>query len=390
MSSKFKIVRPFPVSDVSLVSSTVSATDALASSGAYSAATTYPLGAVVQVDSPSGTVTYIASTDTLQWAGGHPLVVGDMVSFTTTGALPPGLSVGVAYYVVRITSITGFKVSLTKGGAPVDIGVSSSGAHTCLLSSHRLYESLVAGNLGNTPRLSPSQWLDLGMTNRWKPFDQSVTSQVEQVDSLSYVIQVKGRADSIALMNVSAAEVVITARESGGGAIVYGPTTYSLLSSTPATSFWSWFFDPIERKTDFVDMDFPPYNNLEVTITLNDTGNTVRCGALIVGLSKTFGDTLVGTSTGITDYSYKSQDDFGNYTVTERTFRKNGSFSIMADRVVSDGIQATLAQYRAIPIVYVGSSAYTSTIIYGFYRDFSVTIEAATYSICTIDIEGLT
>lgn len=385
MTTKFKVIRPFQVSNVSLVSSTVSATDPLAS-GAYSAATTYALGTIVQVDSP--TFTFTASGAILT-ATAHGWANGDILAVSSSGTLPAGLTAGVLYYIVQSSTDT-FKLSTTKGGAPITTTSAGAGTHTATVSSHRLYESLSANNLANTPHKSPTYWLDLGMTNLWKVFDTSITSQMERADSASYVIQTKGRVDSVALLNVSAAEVVITARESGGGAIVYGPTTYSLLSSTPATSYWSWFFDPIERMTDFVDIDFPPYNNLEVTITLNDTGNTVRCGAIVLGLSKTFGDTLVGASTGITDYSVKSQDDFGNYTVLERAFRKNGTFQIMVDRVASDGVQATLEKYRAIPVVYVGSTAYSTTIIYGFYRDFTVSIEAATYSICSIDIEGLT
>lgn len=385
MTSYFKIIRPFQVSNVSLVSSTVSATDPLAS-GAYAAGTTYAAGAIVQVDSP--TFTFTASGAVLT-ATAHGWADGTMLAVSSSGTLPTGLTAGLLYYVVQSDTDT-LKLALTKGGAPITTTGAGSGTHTATVSSHRLYESLVGGNLGNTPHKSPAQWLDLGMTNRWKVFDQSITSQTEQADSISYVIQAKGRIDGVALLNVSAAEVVITARESGGGAIVYGPTTYSLLSSLPATSYWSWFFDPIERKRDFVDIDFPPYNNLQLTITLNDTGNTVRCGAIVLGLSKTFGQTLNGASTGITDYSVKSQDDFGNYNVTERAFRKNGSFQIMVDRIASDGVQSTLEQYRATPIVYVGSSAYTPTIIYGFYRDFTVNIAYSTYSICTIDIEGLT
>lgn len=385
MSSKFKILRPFPISDVSLVSSTVSATDPLAS-GAYNPATTYAAGTVVQVDSPTFTFT---ASGALLTAAAHGWLDGTMLSVASSGTLPTGLTAGVLYYIVQAATDT-LKLSLTKGGTPITTTGAGSGTHTATVSSHRIYESLIGGNIGNTPHKSPTQWLDLGMTNRWRVFDQSVTSQTEQVDSISYVVQTKGRVDGVALLNLSAAEAVITARESGGGAIVYGPSTYSLRSSLPSTSFWSWFFDPIEFKRDFVDIDFPPYLNLQLTITLNDTGNTVKCGAIVVGLSKTLGTSLVGASTGITDYSVKSQDDFGNYNVTERTFRKNGSFSIMVDRIASDGVQAVLEQYRATPVVYVGSSAYSSAIIYGFYRDFTVSIDAATYSICTIDVEGLT
>src|SRR3989304_3030512 len=36
---------------------------------------------------------------------------------------------------------------------------------------HRLYESLAATNIGNTPVISPTWWLDVGATNRWRMID---------------------------------------------------------------------------------------------------------------------------------------------------------------------------------------------------------------------------
>jgi hypothetical protein len=172
--------------------------------------------------------------------------------------------------------------------------------------------------------------------------------------------------------------------------VAYGPSTYDLHSSLDVSSYWSWFFEPISHLSDFVDMDFPPYANLEVTVTINDPGNTVKCGALVLGLSKFIGDTKAGASVGIDDYSVKTLDDFGNYTITERTFRKRGSFNLHLDRVETEGIIKALEQYRATPVVYVGSDARESTIIYGFYRDFSVVLEQAEWSVCNLELEGLT
>lgn len=387
MADKFKMLRPFQVSDVSLVSSTVSSTDARATAGSYNPATTYTLGQVIQVDSPTFTFT---ASGALLTATAHGWDAGVMVELSSSGTLPPPLTADTLYYLVEVATNT-LKLSLVKNGPPITTTGAGAGTHTATVSSHKVYESLSASNTGNTPHKSPSLWLDLGATNRWRPFDQSVTSQVEQATSATYVIQCKGRVDGLALINVDAVSVTITAKESGGGATVYGPTTYSLLSPLPATSYWSWFFDPIEYKTSFVDIDFPPYKDLELTVLITAaTGGTVLCGGLIIGLSKTLGTTLVGASTGITDYSVKSVDEFGNYTITERAFRKDGSFQIMVDRVASDGVQDVLEKYRATPVVYVGSGDYTATIIYGFYRDFTVNIAAPTYSLCTIEVEGLT
>jgi hypothetical protein len=54
---------------------------------------------------------------------------GDVVVFTTTGALPTGLTAGTEYYVVNRTSTT-FEVSATSGGASIAFSGSQSGVQT--------------------------------------------------------------------------------------------------------------------------------------------------------------------------------------------------------------------------------------------------------------------
>jgi hypothetical protein len=76
------------------------------------------------------TVTATAATDVLN-ATSHGLSDGDRLRLLTTGTAPGGLSAR-NYYVVSSTTYT-FKVSLTSGGAAVDITSTGSGTHTVQL-----------------------------------------------------------------------------------------------------------------------------------------------------------------------------------------------------------------------------------------------------------------
>lgn len=81
------------------------------------------------VDSTPATVTItIATPGVVSWAG-HGLPNGREVVFTTTGALPTGLTAGTVYYVVSASTNT-FQVSATKGGAAIDTSGTQSGVHT--------------------------------------------------------------------------------------------------------------------------------------------------------------------------------------------------------------------------------------------------------------------
>jgi hypothetical protein len=63
---------------------------------------------------------------------GHGLVAGSPFKFTTTGALPTGVTAGTQYYVLAtgLTETT-FQFSATNGGAAINSSGTQSGTHTC-------------------------------------------------------------------------------------------------------------------------------------------------------------------------------------------------------------------------------------------------------------------
>jgi len=66
----------------------------------------------------------------------HGLSVGTILTFTTTGALPTGLTGGgsVQYFVVSVPTADTFTVSTTFGGSPVTTSGSQSGTHTATVA----------------------------------------------------------------------------------------------------------------------------------------------------------------------------------------------------------------------------------------------------------------
>ena len=253
---------------------------------------------------------------------------------------------------------------------------------------HQIYESLQAANIGNTPASSPTWWLYVGVTNRWKMFDQSITSQTSNADTIADTFTITGRADSVVLLNVNAASVHITMTDAIDGVVYDG--AFSLVADSGIQDWYAYFFEPIVRITDKAVTDMPPYANAVIAITLTDTGGTPLCGGCVIGQSKDIGGTQYGATVGIQDYSIKQRDVFGNYTILARAFNKRADFTVWVDAAYVDALENLLATYRATPTVYIGSDAYASTIVYGFYKDFSVDISYPTQSVCTIQLEGLT
>lgn len=256
--------------------------------------------------------------------------------------------------------------------------------------NHWVIESLQAGNTGHTPTglTTDTWWLKVGNTNRWKMFDTSVQSQTTNTDSINVSLTANERINAVALLNISAASAQITMTDAIDG-VVYDQT-HSLVSDSGIIDWYAYFYEPIVRKSDFTVTDLPSYVNAMLDVTLTATGETVSCGGLITGLQRELGATQYGLTTGITDYSVKQQDDFGNYTILERAYRKRAEVSLFVDNGFIDQLQIILAGLRAVPTVYIGTDTYSNTIIYGYYKEFDINITYVSSSICTISLEGLT
>lgn len=253
---------------------------------------------------------------------------------------------------------------------------------------HQVWESVAAGNLGNTPASSPTKWVLVGATNRWRMFDKSINAQTSNPDSIQYEITAAGRIDTVSFFNVNAASIQVTMTDPAEGT-VFDQTT-SMVSDSGINNWYAYFIEPIVRASELNVAGLPPYANASISIILTDTGNTVSCGECVLGLSRAIGGIEWGASVRIQDYSVKTQDDFGNVTIVERAYSKLAGFVVEVDSNFVDQLQILLASLRATPVVYIGTSLYSATIVYGFFKDFTIAIEGVRSSVCTIDIEGLT
>jgi hypothetical protein len=99
-----------------------------------------PIGVVnVPLTNTSSTVTIsIASPTVISW-GSHGLAAGTIVTFTTTGALPTGITAGTNYYVIADGLTTNsFEISASPYGAAVATSGGQSGTQTAASSGYLL------------------------------------------------------------------------------------------------------------------------------------------------------------------------------------------------------------------------------------------------------------
>lgn len=88
----------------------------------------------------------IAAPGVVSWTA-HGLANGHPIIFTTTGALPTGITAGTTYYVVNKAANT-FQVTTAVGLGPITTSGSQSGVHTCTAGGIEVLEgSTITGNI---------------------------------------------------------------------------------------------------------------------------------------------------------------------------------------------------------------------------------------------------
>jgi hypothetical protein len=265
----------------------------------------------------------------------------------------------------------------------------------CILTStHKIYQCLIA-NTGNSPDLyltgTTPKWIEISSTNKWKMFDQIWSSRTFTSASATPIIITLAPgtpANSLALLNVAA--TTITVSITANSLVIY-TKTISMIDDAPAINAYNYLFTDMSLKTDVVLLDLPTGSNNVITITITNTLDWAACGVCVIGNAVDIGGTQFGAKTGISDYSTKNIDTFGNALIVKRAYSKRMTATLQIDNYMIDVVGSLLARSRATPMVWIGAdNTYTSLIIYGFYKSFDIDISYSSLSICSIEIEGLT
>jgi hypothetical protein len=270
--------------------------------------------------------------------------------------------------------------------APYAAGTNYAVGNRCIYN-HVVYETVQTPNTGHQPDISPLYWAVIGPTNKWSMFDSEISTITAVSSPLTVVIK-PGYVNSLALFGLAGSTLSITVQDGFGGPVVYSAT--KTLDGTVIADYYQYFFEPSVQLAEVVFTDLPPYVNAHITVTISGVGS-VGCGILLVGTMYMLGDTQLGASAGIIDYSRKDTSASGVTTFVKRKYSKRMSAQLWLSNGQLNKVQRVLADLRATPCAWIGTdvAGYEPLTVFGFYRDFSLDVAYATVSYCHLEIEGL-
>lgn len=254
----------------------------------------------------------------------------------------------------------------------------------------RIYESVVGSNIGNQPDISPSKWANIAPMNKYAMFDTSTSTQTTAGTSLTTVVRPGAYYDSLAVLNLTGSSLNVLIKDTPGGTTILN-NTYSLIDNDVVIDWYTYFFSPFTVLDTVTILDIPPYSTSEITLTITSS-SAVAIGECLYGPIFNIGTTQYGMTLGVRDYSIKETDSFGTVSLIKRDFSRRLNANLDVPNSELNFIYKKLNDIRTTPTVWIPTkfSGYESAVIYGYYKDYNISIQYPEHSVISLDIEGLT
>lgn len=348
--------------------------DAAVSAGAGSV----PANRVYQTFTVTGGTLIVTITGTVRFA---QIEEG---AFATSIIVNVGSQVTRAADVITGSGLLASTFPSYEAAFPAEYGVYTIGATYTIgdkiILNGFIYQALVAGVAGTGPteipapsfRATTASWLYIGADNLFLPFDREVSTKASAAAAVDvFCVVLPALADGVALMNLECDSITVAVNNRTGSIITQsasGRPTELVVQVTPAA------FDVVSVR---MTKGALPANKI---------------GEFVAGLLYDIGQTQYGVSIGITDYSKKVTDEFGNTSFVKRAFSKKMQARLLLDKSKFNTVVNLLSDLRASPSVWIATddAAYSSgVVIYGYYKDFALDISYPTMCSCSLEVEGL-
>lgn len=266
----------------------------------------------------------------------------------------------------------------------------------------RRYESAVDDNDSYPPDNTPAEvgvdeakWLDLGATNKWRPYDELIASQCVGDGDLEIEIDPPSAVTAVAFFNLEATDVEIEIQEKqeDDSWETVWERSDSLVDNTEVYDAWTYAYTPIRYQVDLAVWDLPTIitdAKIIIRVIHSDDDTDAKVGQIVMGRQIDLGVTTYGSEAGVDDWSQVERDRYGNATIRKRRHSRRFRYDVTVDRGDTHRVQNRLNQFLTKPAVFAGAIDHPTTLIFGYYRDYVITLSNYAYSRVDIEVEGLT
>ena len=259
-----------------------------------------------------------------------------------------------------------------------------------------LYKSLQDSNVGNYPPDNPDLWENLGATNRWKMFDIYTNTQSVYNSKIEIVIKASN-CSAFALLNMRAHKLTFEYYNGDYTDSNNLIETKEIDLNLPINNWYDYFFSDFHYIQDYYYNGLVLYYNGQLKLIVETTDNTdVKIGTCVIGISTDLGLTQYELNVSMLDFSRKTIDEnTGNVFLKQGNWAKKIEADIWLSKEDIDRIYRRLVEIRGMPIIWnfnnvpIQNIRYESLLLFGFFRNFYITIPNSSYSKCSFEIDGI-
>ncbi|KIC19619.1 MULTISPECIES: hypothetical protein [unclassified Leisingera] len=263
------------------------------------------------------------------------------------------------------------------------------GAKVISTTSHRIYESMQAGNQGNDPVSDDGTWwLDLKATNRWSAFDQRRSNRASYAEEITYSIVPSQDCDAISLFGLSAGSVQIEVFD--GATLIYDQT-FAMADTGHVVSMYTYFFGGVVFQRQKVLNGFPGYIGHRIDITISAPGSVAEVGHIVLGRNHILGEVMNLPNIQHVSHSRKGYDDFGDEILVKRGSTRRVEVDLIVQTLQAPRVMDIIAEVDGVATAFYLSGDAPSYGIegLGFVDDHSQPIDIAGDSVFPLVMKTL-
>lgn len=228
-------------------------------------------------------------------------------------------------------------------------------------------------------------WFDEGFINSQKMLDASISTQTTTSGNMTIEYQIF-KCDTLAFFNLSdvtSIDIIVT--DNGSAQEIFNETIETQFRNT--SGWYDYFTGDFQNKINILQ---PIQLAFDATVDVTLNGTNPKIGLLACSRAENIGGTRYGARIGLNDFSKKEVDDNGNIILAEGKFQRTNNLTIEVPYGSADNVINRLDELRATPTIYSGTDDLTSTQIFGYYRNYDLTVNLPTLTLLNIELESLT
>lgn len=236
----------------------------------------------------------------------------------------------------------------------------------------------------------PAQWVLVGPTPQYAPFDAQPSTKVTVASPLTYTVAL-GWLNAIAFLEITGSLINITIEDES--VEIYNET-FSL-DANVVDDYDVYFFDPFVQKTSLIITDLPANMvDPQVSFELSSTSGDVSLGLFLAGYLYTIGTTQWEPEAGILDLSRTVENEENDtLDIERRGFRRTVSLTAWLDTQQFSEVYRRLADLRSTPSLWIPAPDFDyleALNVYGIYKSFGMVAYRTKKTLVNLQLLGMT